>query len=82
MASIPKYNHRLHNASKDFKQIKSARLEMRYWVKSKMRTYIKSNRNVNKVQLKKIIADHIDVENHTFSHHELLEGLNAYRVYR
>lgn len=82
MASIPKYNHPLHSDSKNFKEIKSNRLTMRYWVKTKMRTYIKSNRNDNKVQLKKIIANHIDVENHTFNHHELLDGLNTYRVYR
>ncbi len=68
MASIPKYNHPLHSDSKNFKQIKSNRLVMRYWIKCKIRTQIKSNRNTNKVQLKKMIADCVNVDNHTFNH--------------
>ena len=71
MASIPKYNHPLHSDSKNFKEIKSNRLTMRYWIKSKMRTHTKSNRNLSKVQLKKMINDCINFDNHTFSHHNL-----------
>mgnify|MGYP000044171775 CR=1 FL=1 len=57
MASIPKYNHPLHSDSKNFKEIKSNRLMLRHLVKCKMRTQTKSNRNLNKVYLKKMMSE-------------------------